>query len=79
MIRDGMKEAKREISNPRNHENMEPLNTSHIGRSVTITMVNGRIESGILKAVGAYMISINGANGRDLIINKGAIITVSVI
>ena len=28
MIRDGMKEAKKEISNPRNHENMEPLNYS---------------------------------------------------
>lgn len=64
---------------PRNYSNPEPLNTSHIGRSVTITTVNGRIESGTLKTLGAYMLSIVGANGRELIINKGSIITVSIL
>ena len=64
---------------PRNYGNPEPLNTSHIGRSVTITLVNGRIESGILKALGAYMLSIKGPTGKELIINKGSIITVSIL
>ena len=67
------------IEGPRNYGNPEPLNTSHIGKSVTITLVNGRIESGKLKALGAYMLSIEGSNGRELIVNKGAIITVSVM
>lgn len=64
---------------PRNYGNPEPLNTSHIGKSVTVTLVNGRIESGKLKALGAYMLSIEGSNGKELIINKGAIVTVSVM
>ena len=64
---------------PRNYSNPEPLNTSHIGKSVTITLVNGRIESGKLKALGAYMLSIDGSNGKELIINKGSIVTVSVL
>ena len=55
------------------------MNTSHIGKSVTITLVNGRIESGKLKALGAYMLSIDGSNGKELIINKGSIVTVSVL
>ena len=64
---------------PRNYSNPEPLNTSHLGKSVTITLVNGRIESGKLKALGAYMLSIEGSNGKELIINKGSIVTVSVL
>ncbi len=68
-----------EHSEPRNYANPEPLNTSHLGKSVTITLVNGRIESGKLKALGAYMLSIDGSNGKELIINKGSIITVSIL
>lgn len=68
-----------ENAEPRNYANPEPLNVSHIGRSVTVTLINGRIESGKLKAMGAYMISIIGSNGKELIVNKGAIITVSVL
>jgi small nuclear ribonucleoprotein (snRNP)-like protein len=64
---------------PRNYSNPEPLNTSHIGKSVTVTLINGRIESGKLKALGAYMLSIEGSNGRELIINKGQIVTVSIL
>lgn len=67
------------VEGPKNYGNPEPLNTSHIGKSVTITLVNGRIESGKLKTLGAYMLSIEGPNGRELIINKGAVITVSVL
>ena len=79
MITSERKEVKKEMEGPRNYGNPEPLNTSHIGKSVTITLVNGRIESGKLKALGAYMLSIDGSNGRELIVNKGAIITVSVM
>ena len=64
---------------PRNYSNPEPLNTSHLGKSVTITLVNGRIEAGKLKALGAYMLSIEDRNGRELIVNKGSIVTVSVL
>ncbi|SIM49425.1 hypothetical protein [Cuniculiplasma divulgatum] len=63
----------------RNYSNPEPFNTSQIGRSITVTLTNGRIEAGILKSLGAYMISIKMPNGRELIINKGHIITVSIL
>ena len=79
MIKSERKEVKKETESPRNYGNPEPLNTSHIGKSVTITLVNGRIESGKLKALGAYMLSIDGSNGKELIINKGSIVTVSVL
>ena len=81
MIHQGLKEAKevRKEEGPRNYSNPEPLNTSHIGKSVIVTLVNGRIESGKLKALGAYMLSLEGPNGKELIINKGSIITVSVL
>ena len=79
MITSERKDVKKEMEGPRNYENPEPLNTSHIGKSVTITLVNGRIESGKLKALGAYMLSIRGPNGKELIINKGSIVTVSVL
>ena len=69
----------KENEGPRNYNNPEPLNTSHIGKSVTVTLSNGRIESGKLKALGAYMLSIDGNNGKELIINKGSIVTVSVL
>lgn len=70
---------KKKEEGPKNYSNPEPLNTSHIGRPVTITLVNGRIESGKLKALGAYMLSIEYSNGKELIINKGSIITVSIL
>ena len=80
MITEQKQPAKGKVeTEPRNYGNLEPLNTSHIGKSVTITLVNGRIESGILKALGAYMLSIKGPNGKELIINKGSIVTVSVL
>lgn len=79
MITSERKEIKKEPEGPRNYGNPEPLNTSHIGRSVTVTLVNGRIESGKLKALGAYMLSLEGSNGKELIINKGQIVTVSIL
>ncbi len=32
-----------------------------------------------LKALGAYMLSLSGPNGKELIINKGSIVTVSIL
>jgi sRNA-binding regulator protein Hfq len=61
----------------RNYGNPEPLNVSHVGKSVTITLINGRTETGKLKSLGQYMLSIE-VNGRELIINKASIITVSI-
>ena len=64
---------------PRNYANPEPLNTSHIGRVVAVTVVNGRTETGKLKSLGAYMLSVEMSNGKELIVNKGAIISVVVL
>ena len=64
---------------PRNYNQPDALNTSHIGRSVTVTLSNGRIESGILKAVGAYWLSIKGPTGKELLLNKGQIMVVAII
>ena len=80
MIAEQKQPAKRNVdTGPRNYGNPEPLNTSHVGKSVTITLVNGRTESGKLKALGAYMLSLEGSNGRELIVNKGSIVTVSIL
>jgi hypothetical protein len=68
-----------ESEGPRNYANPEPLNTSHIGKTVVVTMVNGRSETGRLLSLGAYMLSIELSTKKELIINKGAIITVSVM
>jgi sRNA-binding regulator protein Hfq len=63
---------------PRNYSNPEPLNTSHIGKSVTVTTIDGRTVSGILRKVGQYMIEVELPHGMKLMVNKGAIITVTV-
>ena len=68
-----------ESEGPRNYANPEPLNTSHIGKSVTVTLSSGRIEAGTLKAMGAYWLSIEGPNGKELILNKGQIMVVAVL
>ena len=64
---------------PRNYANPEPLNTSHIGRTVAVTLVNGRTETGRLKEIGQYMISIQLSNGKELIVNKGSLMTVVIL
>ena len=72
-------DSKRENAGPRNYSNPEPLNTSHIGKNIVITMVNGRSESGRLLSLGAYMLSIELPTKKELIVNKGAIVTVSIL
>ena len=64
---------------PRNYSNPDPLNCGLEGKSLTVTLVNGRIESGKLMKAGQYFIEMAGANGRPIIIAKSAIITVSVL
>ncbi len=64
---------------PRNYSNPDPLNCGLEGKSVTVTLVNGRIESGKLVKAGQYFIELIGSNGRTLIVAKSAIVTVSVL
>ena len=69
---------KTDIDGPRNYNNPEPLNTSLIGKSITITMMPNRIESGYLRSLGQYTMEIELPSKRIMIINKSAIITVVV-
>ena len=39
---------------PRNFRNPDPLNCSLEGRAVTVSLLNGRIESGKVKVMGQY-------------------------
>jgi len=64
---------------PRNYSNPDPMNCGLEGKSLTVTLVNGRIESGKLMKAGQYFIEMAGSNGRSIIISKSAIITVSVL
>ena len=64
---------------PRNYSQPDPLNVSCIGKSVTVTLSNGRIESGKLKALGAYWLSIQGPTGKELLLNKGQIMVVTIL
>ena len=50
-----------------------------IGKSVTIALRSGRVESGILRGYGQYDIAVELVNKRVLIIMKHAIDTVSVL
>ena len=75
----GRKESERKDNVIRNYSNPEPLNVSHIGKPIVVTMINGRTESGKLIALGQYMISIELPNKRSLMIYKSAIVTISVM
>jgi len=67
------------MNGPWNYSQPEALNTSHIGKSVTVTLSNRRIEAGTLKSLGAYWLSIQGSNGKKLILNKRQIMVVAVL
>lgn len=64
---------------PRNFRNPDPLNCSLEGRIVTVTLLNGRTESGKVKVMGQYSMRIELSNKRDLIINKSGVLIVSVL
>lgn len=50
-----------------------------IGRSVTVTLRGGRIESGVLKGYGQYDIALELSNRKILFVMKHAIDTVVVL
>ena len=77
--RDNRETERHEESGPRNYRQPDPLNCGLEGKSITLTMSNGRTESGILKVMGQYSIEIEFPSKKTLIVNKSAIITVSVI
>ena len=78
-VREQGKERTHGDSETRNYSNPDPLNCGLEGKSVTVTLVNGRIESGKLVKAGQYFIELIGSNGRTLIVAKSAIVTVSVL
>lgn len=55
------------------------LNSDQVGRSVALTMLNGRTETGKLVKVGQYDIEIEMPNRRSLIVFKHSIVTVSLL
>ena len=55
------------------------LNSDQVGRSVALTMLNGRTETGKLMKVGQYDIEIEMPNTRPLIVFKHSIVTVSLL
>ncbi len=64
---------------PRNFRNPDPLNCSLEGRAVTVSLLNGRIESGKVKVMGQYSMLLELPNKREMIINKSGILIVSVL
>ncbi len=56
---------------------LDLLSARDVGRSVTVTLINGRSESGKLEDVAQFEIGIKLVNNRSLIILKHAIVTVS--
>lgn len=70
------KERKPEI---RNFSVPDGINVSLEGKTVTISLLNGRLESGKLIRAGQFFLEMQGSNGRSLIVAKSAIITVSVM
>jgi hypothetical protein len=63
----------------KNYTNPEPLNVSHVGKSITVTLINNRTEAGILRKLGQYTMEIELPSKRSMIINKSAIITVVIL
>ena len=68
-----------EDSTPRNYRNPDPLNCGLEGKSVVIVLLTGRTESGILKAMGQYSMSLELPTKKLLVVSKSAIVSVSVL
>ena len=80
MITEQKQPAKGKVeTGPRNYRNPDPLNCSLEGKVLTVSMVNGRTESGTCVSVGQYFIEMRMPNGRPLIIQKGAIVSIAVM
>ena len=76
--RDDRREEQRK-EEPRNYRNPDPLNCSVEGKAVTVTLMNGRTESGTCRHMGAYFMEIKLPNGHSMIIAKSALVTVSIL
>ena len=61
--------------NPRNYSQPDPMNVSLQGKNMTITLTNGKVESGICKRMGQYYMEIE-REGKTILINKGSIVEV---
>ena len=72
-------DASKVKENPRNYRNPDPLNCGLEGRSMTVSMVNGRVESGKCTRMGQFFMEIVMGNGKPIIIAKSAVVTVSVL
>ena len=59
-------------------ETIDNFGRAQIGKSVTVTLRSGRIESGILRGFGQYDIALEVQNKRILIIMKHAVDVVTV-
>lgn len=64
---------------PKNYRNPDPLNCGLEGKTLIITMTNGRTESGTCSAVGQYFMELKLINNKPLIISKAQIVTVSIL
>ena len=73
------RDQSKEDSEPRNYRNPDPLNCSVEGKAITVTLVNGRTESGTCRHMGAYFMEIKLPNGHSMIIAKSALVTVSIL
>ena len=65
--------------NPRNYRNPDPLNCGLEGKILTVTLTNGRTESGTCQVMGQYFLELKAGNGRPIILSKAQIVTVSVM
>jgi sRNA-binding regulator protein Hfq len=63
----------------RNFRNPDPLNCGLEGHLALITTLNGRTDQGIITVMGQYSLILEVNPDRRLIINKSAIVTVTVL
>lgn len=67
------------LQNGNRYSTLDCFGKAHVGRSIAVTLVNGRSESGRLTNVGMYDIELELPNGKSLIIMKHALVTVSIL
>ena len=60
-------------------DTIDNFGRAQIGKSVTVSLRSGRVESGILRGYGQYDIALELANKKVLVIMKHAIDLVSIL
>jgi hypothetical protein len=76
--KDGSNNSKMEGST-KNYRNPDPLNCGLEGRIMTVSMVNGKVESGKCTRMGQFFMEMVMGNGKPIIIAKSAVVTVSIL